>query len=259
MSLDYLAALRDESARFARAARSADPAAPVPTCPDWTADDLVWHLGEVQFFWATIVRDRLADPAAAQAAKPDRPAERGELLAFFDAASAALVESLEQADDDEHIWTWFPPEQSVGFARRRQAHEALIHRVDAELVAGSAVSSLDPNLATDGIAEVLATMYDGWPDWATHHLDGPIGGVMTTDTASTWLVQLGRWSGTSPNSGTTYAGEPTISIIESGEPTFAISGASSDLDLWLWNRPSGAIERSGEAAVFEAIIRGGVQ
>jgi uncharacterized protein (TIGR03083 family) len=259
MALDYLTQLRDESARFADVLRGADPGAAVPTCPDWTADDLLWHLGEVQFFWAVIVRDRLTDPAAAQAAKPDRPADRGALLDFFDAASAALVDSLGQASDDDAIWTWFPPEQDVGFARRRQAHEAVIHRVDAELAAGSAVASLDPDLATDGIDEVLAMMYDGWPDWATHHRDGPIGEIATTDTAATWLVQLGRWSGTSPKSGTAYASEPTISIIGSGEPTFTVRGAASDLDLWLWNRPAGAVEKTGESTMFEAVIRGGVQ
>src|SRR6185312_10928831 len=39
-----------------------DPAAPVPSCPGWTAADLAWHLLEVQFFWATVVERRLQDP-----------------------------------------------------------------------------------------------------------------------------------------------------------------------------------------------------
>jgi len=49
--LDYLGHLASESARFADAIRLAPPAARVPSCPDWTADDLLWHLAEVQFFW----------------------------------------------------------------------------------------------------------------------------------------------------------------------------------------------------------------
>ena len=56
-NLDYVAALTRESARFAEAIRGAAPDTPVPTCPGWTADDLLWHLGEVQWFWAAVVRE----------------------------------------------------------------------------------------------------------------------------------------------------------------------------------------------------------
>ena len=48
MGLDLLAAVRAESARFADALEATDPAAPVPTCPDWTAADLLWHLAQEQ-------------------------------------------------------------------------------------------------------------------------------------------------------------------------------------------------------------------
>ena len=41
-------------------------------------------------------------------------------------------------------------EEDLGWVRRRQGHEALIHRVDAEQAAGLA-SSIDPGLAEDGI------------------------------------------------------------------------------------------------------------
>ncbi len=60
--LDFLDHLERESARFAAAIGSAPGAAVVPSCPDWNADDLLWHLAEVQWFWATIVRERLTDP-----------------------------------------------------------------------------------------------------------------------------------------------------------------------------------------------------
>src|SRR5918995_144022 len=53
---------------------------------------------------------------------------------------------------------------AVGFILRRQAHEALIHRVDAEQAAG-VPSDVDPALASDGVHEVLAVMYGGCPPW----------------------------------------------------------------------------------------------
>jgi hypothetical protein len=72
MTLDYLGHLERDAARFADVLADADRQASVPSCPDWTADDLLWHLGEVFLFWATIVGERLADPSAAEAAKSDR-------------------------------------------------------------------------------------------------------------------------------------------------------------------------------------------
>ena len=76
--LDYLAHLASESARFAEVIRQASPAARVPSCPDWSADDLLWHLGEVQWFWGTVVREQLTGAEAEQRKpgqrRPGRPA-----------------------------------------------------------------------------------------------------------------------------------------------------------------------------------------
>ena len=57
-TLDYLGHLARESALFGHALDGAAQDAPVPSCPGWTADDLLWHLGEVLWFWGTIVRER---------------------------------------------------------------------------------------------------------------------------------------------------------------------------------------------------------
>ena len=50
----------------------------------------------------------------------------------------------------------------MGFVRRRQAHEALIHRIDAELTAGRR-TPVDPLLGADGVDEALRVMYGGVP------------------------------------------------------------------------------------------------
>src|SRR6476646_2568450 len=86
--LDYLAYIRSESARFGACLAAADPAARVPSCPDWNAVDLLWHLAEVQLFWGTIVRDRLTDPGAAESAQPDQPDDIVALLSLFERATA---------------------------------------------------------------------------------------------------------------------------------------------------------------------------
>jgi uncharacterized protein (TIGR03083 family) len=128
--VDLDALLHSESARFLAALREADPQAPVPPCPGWTAADLAYHLAEVQTFWTIVLDVRPGPPD--DYTEPPRPESWPDQLAFVADASAGLEQALARATDDEVAWTWFPPEQTVGFTRRRQAHEAFIHRIDAE-------------------------------------------------------------------------------------------------------------------------------
>ncbi len=260
VELDLTDLLRRESARFHEVLADADPAARVPSCPDWTAADLGWHLAEVQLFWGAIVRDRMDDPGAADKQVPQRPQDYRALLELCSAASAGLLDALSAAADDERVWTWFDADQSVRFVRRRQVHEALIHRLDAELSTGT-VTPIDAQVATDGVQEVLDWMYSGVPGWAIPGAGaGPVGRIATTDTGASWLVRLGSFSGTSPNSGNTYTDEPTLTLLDGGDPTFTVEGPAADLDVWLWNRPpTTPIALGGDYAAFEALIRSGVQ
>jgi uncharacterized protein (TIGR03083 family) len=245
--LDYLAHLATESSRFAAALVQAAPDAPVPSCPDWNADDLLWHLGEVQWFWGTVVREGL-NREQAEERKPPRPDDRAGLLAFFDRSSRDLADALTAASPDSPAWTW-SDDRTVGFIRRRQAHEALIHRVDAELTAGDR-TPLDPVLSTDGVGEALSVMYGGLPDWGTF-TPGSAGTVrlQATDTGGTWLVTLGRFTGTDPGDGNSYD-EPDIHLADDDPGTQAsaeVSGSAADLDCWLWHRPPLLpVQRSGD-------------
>ena len=259
-NLDYVAALTRESARFAEAIRGAAPDTPVPTCPGWTADDLLWHLGEVQWFWAAVVREDV-DGTRAEELKPPRPPDRAGLLEFFDRTSHGLVEILAARPPDAAAWTW-SDDQSVAFIRRRQAHEALIHRVDAEII-GASQTPLDPALSADGIDEVLRIMYGGVPDWGTFTPEeaGATVRVQATDTGGSWLVTLGRFTGTDP-AGTTYD-EPDIHTADSDPGTKAdadVTGAAANVDCWLWRRPTlGPVGLTGDRDVlirFEAAVAG---
>ncbi len=261
--LDFLDHLEQESARFAEAIGAAPPAAQVPSCPDWNADDLLWHLTEVQWFWGTIVRERVTGPPG-EDRTPARPAGRAGLAAFYDRVSHDLSGVLAAIPPDTPAWTWWPPEQTVGFIRRRQAHEALIHRVDAELTAGHR-TPMDPGLSADGVDEALRIMYGGAPAWGSFTPTG-VGALRlrASDTGDTWLITAGRFTGTDPGDGRRYD-EPAFQTAGSdpGDPAAAeIQGTAADLDCWLWHRPPlREVRPSGNPNIlgqFESAIAEGI-
>ncbi len=261
--LDYLDHLARNSARFAEVLRETAPEAAVPSCPDWNADDLLWHLGEVQWFWGTIVRERLTEGSQAEEVKPPRPGDRARLLAFFEDASGQLQEVLAATPSGTHVWTW-SDDQTVGFIRRRQAHEALIHRVDAETTAGRECE-MDPWLSSDGVDEALRVMYGGTPSWGTFTVEGDSElRLRTTDTGDAWLVRFGRFAGTDPADNVSYD-ELGVAIADTDhrdDVAATMAGTAADLDCWLWHRPTaGTLERSGDEDVlsrFESAIAAGI-
>jgi uncharacterized protein (TIGR03083 family) len=232
----YLQHIRTESQRFRDVLAGCDPRADVPSCPDWRADDLLWHLGEVQHFWAWVVTNRPKDPDAYQ--QPERPGDHAGLLAFHDEASSALVDALGAADPSDAAWSW-SEDHTVGFIYRRQAHEALIHRRDAELAAGT-VTPFPIDLAADGVEEVLDVMYGGCPPWGEfsplpHYIR-----VDVTDTGDRVWVQLGRFHGTDPD-GVDHEENDLNVVADPGvEPDAVISGTAEALDARIWRRADGA-------------------
>jgi uncharacterized protein (TIGR03083 family) len=155
MELDeYLPVLQRTNARFAEAAAETVLAhgwrARVPGCPDWDLADLVWHLAEVQHFWAWVVRSRAQDPSGytEPARRPD-----DELLAFLAAASAELEAALDGAEPAEPVWTW-SSRRDVAFVLRRQVVEAVVHTADVELVLDD-LRPIPADVALDAIDEWL--------------------------------------------------------------------------------------------------------
>jgi uncharacterized protein (TIGR03083 family) len=158
MELDeYLPALRRVDARFADVAAAAvlqrGWAAPVPGCPGWRLADLVWHLAEVQNFWAWVVRTRAQDPSGY--AEPPRHPD-GELLGYLAGRAAELETVLAGADPAAPVWTW-ARQHDVAFVLRRQLHEAVVHTVDAEQVLGD-VRPVPPAVGLDGLDEFLEVL-----------------------------------------------------------------------------------------------------
>ena len=163
---------------------------------------------------------------------------------------------------ETEVWTW-ADDHTAAFVLRRQAHEALIHRLDAELVAGE-VTKLDAPLATDGVDEALTVMYGDVPTWSTFTVSDVGGRVEATDTETSWDLVFGRFSGTSPNTGKVYDDE-IVSVVDAldGAPAFVLSGRAGDLDAWLWSRgPVDALTVTGDHAAFDrlaAVVAVGVQ
>jgi uncharacterized protein (TIGR03083 family) len=259
MPIDYRSALTAEATRFVDVLRGTDPSAPVPTCPDWRADDLLYHLAEVFDNWTKVLREgRAGDDIS----PPERPGDRAGLLALYHSATAALLDVIETTPPDQPMWSWVYQDVTASWLPRRMAHEALIHRLDAELTAGTP-TGFDAELAADGVGEVLEYFYSWRPGWATVHSDGPVGRLATTDTGGKWLIRLDAWSGDSPDSGKSYDHVPCPTPVASGEPSFEIRATAGDLDTWLWNRPTAQPPQvDGDRAAFEqfsAVVAQGLQ
>ncbi|KWX04476.1 hypothetical protein TH66_07880 [Carbonactinospora thermoautotrophica] len=153
----YYTELEAEAVRFAEAVHDADLARQVPTCPEWTLAQLVAHVGQAHRWATAIVVRRSPEPLALEDVDdlrvPEDAAERAEWLR---AGAARLVEAVREAGPETPVWT-FTDEHYAGFWVRRMLYETLVHRADAELTVGRAVT-LDPELAADGISEGLGLL-----------------------------------------------------------------------------------------------------
>jgi uncharacterized protein (TIGR03083 family) len=157
--MDFLTSIRRDGGSFYRTALVADPSAGVPSTPDWTIADLVWHLGEVHWFWATDIELRASDPEQVEASKPARPADYADTMAWGRSQLDRMVGLLESTPDDVPVWTWALNEsdRTAGFIRRHQVQETAVHRWDLQ----SAARNIDPDpidseAASDSIDEFLA-------------------------------------------------------------------------------------------------------
>jgi uncharacterized protein (TIGR03083 family) len=146
----YVATIRTDTERFAAAAEESGLSATVPTCPDWTLDNLTKHVGNVQRFWTDLVRRRSVEPP--DFSTRDRSAPAGdERFEWVRAGGHGLADALAETPETVPVWA-FTGVGTVRFWARRQAHEITIHRCDAELT-GGALGSIDPDLAADGVNE----------------------------------------------------------------------------------------------------------
>jgi uncharacterized protein (TIGR03083 family) len=261
---DHTSVIAAETERFAEAVTAADPGVTVPTCTDWTAADLLWHLTDVHAFWARILSSGALtdeDSEAVEQDKPARPDDPAETVALLRAETEALIDELDARPDDQPAWSWFGSDQTVGFTRKMQVHEAVMHRIDAELVAGRAVTPIDPEVAEAGIKHAVDVMFAWWgtlPGFTFTTDQGPVALTMT-DRGRSILVHPGRWRGVG-QSGTSYD-EPGILRVTELPPVASFTGTAEQLDRWLWGRGDEP-DADGDAAALDAVRAvqaGGIQ
>jgi uncharacterized protein (TIGR03083 family) len=215
--------LSSDFGRLREVARSADPRAAVPSCPGWTMADLLRHVGEVYLEKAECIRlGREPDPWPPEglAAEP--------LLELLDRGYAALTEQFAVRRPEEHAFTWYGPDQSVGFWIRRMAQETVIHRVDAELGAGARVAVIPADLAADGIDELLVVFVQfGTANWLEEF---PELIALTSDRAVSVVTPQRSWLLRLTTTGARVA-EPGAD-----HPRVTLEGPAPEVLLWLWNR-----------------------
>jgi uncharacterized protein (TIGR03083 family) len=256
--VDYVGHFAREAAAFEAAARRAAGAraAPqVPSCPEWVVTDLVLHLATVHRLVARIVGERMQQPPTrgdrswlgladewADWLPPGRaprqePVPAG-LLDWFGAGAAQLADRFRAAEPGEQVWTW-SPDHSVGFWQRMQAIEAAVHRWDAENAVGTA-GPLDAALAADAIGqtfEVMAPMRRAVVRAAPGQ--GERFAFRSTDGPETWTV--------------CFDGEAVRLGEDDGRAGVQVSGAASDLALFLWQRPvAGRLDVQGDASLLDS-------
>ncbi len=190
----YCDLLEPELVRLTAAIGAAEPGAPVPGCDDWTALDLAQHVGVVHRWTTRVVETSAAERIPFREVPVEYPAHWGEYPGWIAEGGLALVATLRAADGDAPVWAW-GADQHVRFWSRRQFHEAMVHRVDAERAAGIP-PVIDPIHAVDGIDEFLENISYGrgsGPAVAAACEAGP-GTVHlhATDADGEWTVFLGR-------------------------------------------------------------------
>jgi uncharacterized protein (TIGR03083 family) len=241
----HIEALQAEGDLMAAASRAVDPDAQVPTCPEWVVRDLVQHMGGVHR-WAT----RYVAEARPEYSPTDLEVLAGgwpddaHLTDWFVAGYTGLVAALRAAPPDLECWTFLPAPSPRAMWARRQAHETAIHRVDAELSAGSAVSGFTAPFAADGVDELLTCFV---PRRSTKlHADDPTTfGVRCNDDPAAWVLDIG------PSGVTAVNGNNT------GNAACTLSGRAADLYLALWNRGGAdALRVEGDRAVLDLFLEG---
>ena len=195
-----------------------------------------------------------AEVDALDGRRVERPTDRAGLLDHFDRSNRRLETALASLDPATELWMW-ADEHTAGYIARRQAHEALIHRLDAELTVGSR-TPLDCRLAADGVDEALRVMrgYEPEPGLTHEAIAGSVT-IATVDAMHAWTVTPVRITGR-------YEGEE-IDLLRflvadgpDDDSAAEICGTAADLDCWLWNRPpADEITREGDAAALAAVER----
>ena len=243
----WLAALRTDGTAF-RAAASGDVlSTPVPSCPEWTVEDLVRHLGAVYRYVRSHVSRGVITPPDQRVVLSDVP-HGADALTWWDDQFQQLLALLDALDPETPAYNWAPQSKKVAFWHRRMAHETAVHRWDAQFALGRG-EPVEAKLAADGVSEVL----DTW--LPAGRRQGPVDrtGVVqlyAVDVEQHWFVRL-RGEG--------IALLDTDTLLDTDDPHARVlaQGTASDLLLALYGRVLfDVLDVSGDAGLLESLRTG---
>lgn len=206
---------------------SADRSAKVPCCPDWTADQLAHHVAQTYLHKVECIRLGTFPEHWPPELAPDP-------VAALDEQFAALTAAFEAHDPADHAATWYAPDQSVGFWIRRMAHETVIHRVDAQQVAGLDLAPIDEEVALDGIDEFLC-LFIGY---YSRTYPEEFGSALREPDGRPLAISAGgrRWTLATTEAGVQVAREEDAGTDEGESAAVTVSGTPGEVLLWLWAR-----------------------
>ncbi len=240
---EHIAVLTEQGPLLAAAAAAAGPDAPVPSCPDWVVRDLVRHQGGVHRWAASIVATPRTEPwdVDLDDVVGTWPAD-DELVTWFSDGCRELAGVLERADPGLTCWTFLAAPSPLAMWARRQAHETAVHRVDAELAAGTPITPCQAPFAADGIDELL-TCFITRRRGQLRSDEPKLLRVRCADTSGEWLVSIG------PDGVRATAG------FEGQEGDCLVAGAADDLCLALWRRRApDVLDVGGDGAVLDLFL-----
>lgn len=207
------------------------PDRPVPTCPDWTARDLLVHVGNVWQSLDAMLRSESTDPPefGGLVEPPDDDAAR---TPWAEGVLGTLVATIAVTDPTLPRWTW-THDQTADFLQRRAHQETLVHRVDAELAADDR-TPVAASHALDGIEELFSVLVrptgEGMPSGSFH--------LHQTDGEGEFMLAV-------------VDGVITVTH-EHGKGDAALRGTAEDLWLAVWRRGEmDHMEFFGDVAVAE--------
>jgi len=236
LPIDHVAVMRVETARLADVVAGGDQDAPVAACPGWAVRDVAAHVGEVQRFWAWLLEQgRTEQPMAAEVPVVEPEADLPGWLARGAERLAAAILVLEPSTP---TWAWWPGPWTVGQVARHQAHEAALHRWDAEEPGGSEPQPFPAEQAADGIDELLhVTLAAETRPW-----DGRSGVLVLEpdDVERGWTLDC-----TGPR--------PVVHDGAAAASGCRLLGPASDVQLLLWGRPR-SFRYRGDAGLLTDLL-----
>lgn len=233
MTIDFFAVLRSELETYAAlidGLTKQDLDRQVASCAPWTLYELTDHLGNGNLWVATAVREGHGRNDQERTA----PHEPAALHTWLQSTDEEILAALD-AHPETRVWTFSTlVPQTVGFWRRRRAHETRMHRWDAEVALGRAAEPFEPEFAADAVSEVFELFAPRMIQRGRATEPAAALAVRATDVGRTW----------------TYG---------PGEPVAEIAGTAPDLALRLWNRLGADAPRlvwSGDREAGERVLAG---